>query len=403
MARVSELFVRAIKNAGVDHVFGIPSIHNIGLYDALRDEPSIRHILCRNEAGATHMADGYSRAGRGVGVVISSTGPGACYMTPALVEAWWSSSPVLALTTNIAGDKIGKGTGTLHELEDQDRIFKNLTKQRFCLRVADDVLTMVPRAIQTALAGRSGPVYCEVPTDLWDREVSGREVGDQPAESPSGPESWSRDLEQAARLLSEADRPVIVVGTGAMRAGIGEEIRSLAEALRAPVFTNAEGKGLIPEDHELAFGNAARSGTVRETLRSATVGLAIGTRLRAADYQRRGVSLPRLIHVDWDPAWMDRNYPTEMRISGNLQDLARRLSRLVKSQPLGKEKSGWPIAALRDKMRAERAGAAEECPEIEYLDTLRRVIPPDGTLVVDNTMLGYWSEYFYPSSDPAAW
>ena len=102
------------------------------------------------------MADGYARAGKGVGGVITSTGPGAGYLTAPLVEAWGSSSPVLAITTNIAANQIGRGTGTLHELEDQDLIFKNMTKKRFCLRTGDDVRTMVPEAIQTALSGRPG-------------------------------------------------------------------------------------------------------------------------------------------------------------------------------------------------------------------------------------------------------
>jgi acetolactate synthase I/II/III large subunit len=400
MARVSELFVRALRKAGVDRVFGIPSIHNIGLYDALREEPSIQHILCRHESCATHMADGYARAGKGVGVVITSTGPGAGYLAAPLIEAWGSSSPVLAVTTNVATNQIGRGTGTLHELEDQDLIFKNMTKDRFCLRRAEDVRTMVLEAVRTALFGRTGPVYCEVPTDLWDLDVSGQE-GAGPVPAPaSTPGSWSGDLDRAAKLLCEAERPVIVAGTGAVRAGIGEAIRAISEAIQAPLVTNAEGKGLIPEDQDLAFGNAARRGVVREMLKSATVALAVGTRLRSVDYHRRGVSLPRLIHVDWDETWIDRNYPAEMRIVGDVRASARRLAELVIAHTEGGGKKRWPISTLRDKMRAERAAAAEECPEIEYLDTLRRVIPRDGTLVADNTILGYWSEYFYQSLIP---
>jgi acetolactate synthase I/II/III large subunit len=400
MARVSELIVRALRKAGVDRVFGIPSIHNIGLYDALREEPSIQHILCRHESCATHMADGYARAGKGVGVVITSTGPGAGYMAAPLVEAWGSSSPVLAVTTNIATNQIGRGTGTLHELEDQDLIFKNMTKYRFCLRTAEDVRTMVLEAVRTALSGRSGPVYCEVPTDLWDRDVSGEEEA-VPSPDPSPvPSPWSGDIDRAAKLLCEAERPVIVAGTGAIRAGIGREIRALAETLRAPVFTNAEGKGLIPEDHDLAFGNAARRGTVREMLQSASVALAIGTRLRAVDYQRRGVSLPRLIHLDWDETWIGRNYPAELSITGDVRAIARRLLELVGARGAGDGEKGWPLSTLRDKMGEERAVAAKACPEIEYLDILRRVIPRDGTLVADNTILGYWSEYFYQSLMP---
>ncbi|MBU0733636.1 MAG: thiamine pyrophosphate-binding protein [Proteobacteria bacterium] len=400
MARVSELFVRALKKAGVDHVFGIPSIHNIGLYDALREDPSIKHILCRHESSATHMADGYARAGKGVGVVITSTGPGASYMAAPLLEAWGSLSPVLAITTNIATKKIGRGTGTLHELRDQALIFKNMTKKRFCLRTGDDVHTMVPKAVQTALSGRPGPVYCEVPTDLWDQDVP-KDGEALPSQAPAqGPEQGYGDLDRAAKLLCEAERPVIVAGTDAIRAGIGKEIRAISEAIQAPLVTNAEGKGLIPEDNDLAFGNAARRGVVREMIQSRTVALAIGTRLRSVDYHRRGVSLPRLIHVDWDDTWIGKNYPAEMSLIGDIRTIARRLSEMVISRASGSGNRGKQVSAMRDKIREERKTIAKNCREIGHLDTLRRVIPRDGSLVIDNTMLGYWAEYFYPSFMP---
>ncbi len=400
MARVSELFVEALKKAGVERVFGIPSIHNIGFYDALRGEPAIQHILCRHESCATHMADGYARAGKGVGVVITSTGPGAGYLVAPLVEAWGSSSPVLAVTTNIPTNQIGQGTGTLHELKEQDFIFKNITKKRFCLRTRDDVRTMVSPAIQTALSARPGPVYCEVPTDLWDLELPGEgEV--LPATDPNrGPEEWSGDLDRAVKLLCEAERPVVLAGTGAVRAGIGEAIQTLCRTIQAPLFTNAEGKGLVPEDQDLAFGNAARRGVAREYLRSSTIALAIGTRLRAADFRRRGVSLPRLIHVDWDDTWIGKNYPAEMCITGDIRAVARRLSEGVRSKTSGNGNRGERISILSGKIREERETIAQDCREIEYLDILRRAIPRDGSLVVDNTLLGYWAEYFYQSLMP---
>jgi acetolactate synthase-1/2/3 large subunit len=259
---------------------------------------------------------------------------------------------------------------------------------------------MVPQAVQTALSGRPGPVYLEVPTDLWDRDVS-REGEAGPFPDPAQyPEQWSGDLDQAVKLLCEAERPLIVAGTGAVRAGIGEEIRAICQALQAPLVTGAEGKGLIPENHDLALGNAARRGAVREILTSSTIALAIGTRLRSADYQRRGVSLPRLIHVDWNDTWIDRNYPAEMRIIGDVRGIARRLSEGVLSKASGGGNGGWPISALQGRIRGERKSIAKKGREIAYLDTLRRVIPRDGSLVIDNTMLGYWAEYFYHSFRP---
>jgi acetolactate synthase-1/2/3 large subunit len=400
MNSFSTHFVRVLAEEGVRHVFGIPSIHNIGLYNALREEPSIRHILCRHESSATHMADGYARAGKGVGVVVTSTGPGAAYMTAPLIEAWGSSSPVLAITTNISTKEIGEGKGTLHEVADQDLIFQNITKGRYCLRKAADVHTMLAEAIRAALSGRPGPVYCEVPTDLWDQEVSEGSMDVPLRGAARGSREWEGDLDEAAGLLCDAEHPVVIAGTGAVRAGIGREIQAVCEAIQAPLVTGAEGKGLIPEDRELAFGNAARRGVVREMLQSSTLVLAIGTRLRRADYYRRGVTLPRLIHIDWDDTWVDRNYQAEMTILGDLRTIAHRLADTVASMAPVRSRRGRQIAHLRGIMREERRTIGEGCREIAYLDALRRVLPRDASLVIDNTLLGYWGEYFYETLMP---
>jgi len=398
MAKVSEVIVRALKEAGVTHIFGIPSIHNIGLYDALREEPSIRHILCRHESSATHMADGYARAGKGIGVIVSSTGPGAGYMIAPLIEAWWSSSPVLAMTSNIATRKIGAGTATLHEIDEQDKMFAHITKERFCLRDEGDAESTVRRAVATALAKRPGPVYLEVPADLWDMDAAS--VGDVDSDGREG--DVSGDLEEALCLLRKAKKPLIVAGTGAVRAGIGSAITKIAEALQAPVVTGAEGKGTIAEDHPLAFGNAARRGTVREMVRSCDVALALGTRLRNVDYTRRGVTLPQLIHVDWDETWMNKNFPATIQLTGDIDEIARRLSEgLSSAGGTAERERGW-VEALKKKAGEELEAIRAERKELAYLDVIRRVIPRDGHLVIDNTMLGYWAEYFYPSYEPGS-
>ena len=395
MAKISQLFVEALKEAGVRHVFGIPSIHNIGLYNALRDESSIRHILCRHEASATHMADGYARSGKGVGVVITSTGPGAGYMVAPLIEALGNLSPVLAITTNIAEARIGRGTGVLHEVEEQDRIFRTITKERFCLRHGQDVKGEVRNAVQAALAGCPGPVYCEVPADLWDREGESGKAHD----SVQGSETVDGEVDRAVQMLCEAERPVIIAGTGALRAGIGDEIKIIAETLRAPVFTGTGGKGLIPEDHEMAFGNASRRGAAHEALKSCTVTLAIGTRLRSLDYQRHPLDLPRLIHIDWDNKMMGRNFPTELLITGDIRIIARRLAERISCHPQAAGRSDW-FSDLRARTREERMAIAGESAAVAYLDAIRRVIPRSGSLVIDNTMLGYYAELFYPALGP---
>ena len=178
MPRGADGIVLALKEAGVSTIFGIPSIHNIGLYESLRHEPSIRHIGCRHEAGATHMADGYARASGGLGVIVSSTGPGAGFTVSALQEAWGSCSPVLMITTNIDAAKIGKGLGVLHELEEQTALFRTITKEVIIPRTGDDLYAAAKRAIALTQAGRPGPVCLEVPTDLMAGKAASHSGGD---------------------------------------------------------------------------------------------------------------------------------------------------------------------------------------------------------------------------------
>ncbi len=289
----AERVVDILHEAGVEVVFGIPSIHNIRLYEALRKRPSIRHILCRQEAGAAHMADGYARAAGRPGVVVTSTGPGAGYTVPALLEALGSLSPVVMITTNIKSSKIGKGIGTLHELDRQDRIFQGITKETFVARSPEDVVPKTRQALRAALSGRPGPVYLELPTDLLDRQVPGGEHGPD-TDSLFAPPGDASELARAVDLLNSSSRPVLLVGTGAVRAGMAREVKALAEELAAPVITTVPAKGILPEDHPLAFGNAARRGAVRRMIQSADVVLALGTRLREVDTKRRGITLPRL-------------------------------------------------------------------------------------------------------------
>jgi acetolactate synthase-1/2/3 large subunit len=171
MKTAAEQLVAILAEAGVKVLFGIPSIHNLGLYEALRRTHAIKHILCRHESTATHMADGYARESGKVGVVIASTGPGIGYTVPALQEAMGSSVPLLVIGTNIPSHKIGKGVGTLHEIREQEEIFRNITKGMFVARNASDVASMAREALRTAQTGRPGPVYLEVPTDLLRSET----------------------------------------------------------------------------------------------------------------------------------------------------------------------------------------------------------------------------------------
>ncbi len=391
MASGADSIIAALKEGGVDTLFGIPSIHNIRLYEALREEPSIRHILCRQEATATNMADGYARAGNGLGVVAASTGPGTGYVVPAIQEAWGSSSPVLLITTNIHAPKIGKGLGVLHELEDQDGLFRNITKARFKVRQGDDIHALTREAIRVALSDRPGPVYLEVPTDLLNEPSS--DTGGLASEDV---QDSVPDLDMALSLLRQARQPLLLAGTGAVRADLANNIRELAEALAAPLVTTTNGKGILPEDHPLAFGHAARGGAVREMVQSADLCLAIGTRLRESDVKQHGLALPRLIHVDWDDRWIGKNYEAEMALTGHIPTIVKGLLEGLEGHAVAEDRSN-SVRDMRTALDDEIREIRKTRVELEYLEAIRESVPREGIHVIDNTQLGYWAEYFYPS------
>ena len=399
MKTVADLVVEILKETGVEVLFGIPSIHNLGLYEALRKEPAIKHILCRHESTATHMADGYAREGCRLGVVITSTGPGAGYTVPALQEALGSSVPLLVIATNISSFKIGKGLGDLHEIPGQEEIFQKVTKGVFAVRTISDVESMTRRALATSLAGRPGPVYLEVPTDLLTMEA---ETKIRPAGKASLKPASLSDLEKAITLIREAQNPLILVGTAALRAGLSRELVTLAESLTAPVLFTTNARGMIPDDHPLALGNCARRGVIREAVVSSDLVLAIGTRLREVDAKRRGLVLPRLIHVDWDDQWIGKNFPAEIALTGDLVQIVRRL--IAEIVPLSdEEKRKARVKEIVLNRQAEASKIGKQHSELEYLEAIRAVMPRESTLVADNTLLGYWSEYFYPSYIPGGW
>lgn len=396
MPRASEAIVQALKESGITTIFGIPSIHNIGLYDAIRRDGSFRHIVCRHEAAATHMADGYARASGDIGVMISSTGPGAGFTLSALQEAWGSCSPVLMMTSNIDAAKIGKGLGVLHELEEQTSLFRTVTKATFSLRAGDDPYATMKKAITLTRSNRPGPVYMEVPHDLWGTEVTISASSQRDGQSAPLP---SR-IDEAVALLRRAKQPVILIGTDAARANLATDITALAEALSAPVVGSTAAKGVLTEDHPLSFGNVARRMVVKDIVPNCDVALVIGTRLREVDGKRRGLALPeQVIHVDWDDRWIGRNFPTTVPLVGEIPAITKELRRQLEGEPYAGQRQKR-VAEWRQQTDAETAQVRKDLLEVRYLDTIREILPRDSMLVGDNTQLAYWAEYFYPSYQP---
>lgn len=331
-----EIIAKYLEKEDVEYLVGIPGHGSTNLLDAFNDS-SVEVIQPRHEQGATHLADGYARASGDPLAVFTSIGPGATNTVTGAATAYVDSIPMIILTG--APQTHEYGQGILQELDRQKpgdfpSVMEPVTKQSF---VADDVERLpriLRRAFQIATTGRPGPVHIDVPMDVQGA-VTDVELPEPTQTRAKGRPTGDLDsIDEAAELLANADRPVIVAGGGTMLAEAWDEIQELAEHLKAPVMPTFQGKGVIPEDHELFMGYVGWLGSTagNELASNADVVLAVGCRfsdLHTSSFES-GVSFEippsKLIHVDIDTDEIGKNYPVEVGIQGDAKAVTDQLT-----------------------------------------------------------------------------
>ena len=275
-----EALVRSLHNEGVRVVFGLPGVQLYGAMAGLRDEPNVRFITTRHEQATTYMADGYARAGGGVGVALVVPGPGLLNALSGLSTAYAASSPVFLIAGQVPKVYLGRDVGVLHEVNDQLEAAAPVTKWRRRVLEVADVPGAVREAMAQVTAGRPRPVLIDVPPDTLEEEAEVALVEPAPAARVAAPE---RDIDRAAEMLLAAERPVIYAGGGVHLSDAHEALAAVAEYLQAGVATSAEGKGAVSDASDLALGAALWPGNpLRRHLDAADVLLAVGTRLAVA-------------------------------------------------------------------------------------------------------------------------
>ena len=387
MARLSggELVVETLKAAGVDTVFGIVSVHNIPIYDAIERLGGIRPVPVRQEQAAVLAADGYARATGRLGVAISSTGPGAGNAMGGITEAYWASSPVLHLTGNIESQYLGKKKGFIHEAPDQLGMLKATSKWAGQPKEVGEIPLILAEAIRQATTGRTRPVSVEVPIDLQYFE---EDVPLPPLEIGGRPEPDAGDLARAAEIVAGAKRPLIWAGGGVISSEASAELTRLAEMLGAGVVTSITGRGSIPEDHPLCIGAIPLEAPVQELLREADVLVAVGTHFQGYHTQNWTLQIPAtLVHLDVDAEEIGRNYPVAQGVVGDarlaLVGLLRELDGRVEIEP------GWRERV--DRARTEGRGGlrARVGQYAEIMDAMRAALPRNAIVVKDATIPAY--------------
>jgi acetolactate synthase-1/2/3 large subunit len=390
-----QALVRQLRAEGVDTVFALPGVQIMAAFDALYEaRADIRMIHVRHEQATTYMADGYSRATGKPGVAMVVPGPGALNATAGLGTAYASGSPVLLISGQIPTESLGKRQGQLHEVEDQLDVFKPITKWAHRVTRVEEVPDAVHEAFRQLTTGRPRPVELEVPPDtlanLGDADII------EPEEYPPAAVR-ARDIAHAVQMLTEAERPTIIAGGGALSAGVEAELLELARIVQAPVMTTQTSKGVIPETDPYYVGtNYVGIGPGARVLAETDVLLAVGTRL--AFRQAAVDNPPRIIQIDADPDEIGRNMDAELGIVADAKVALSQLTAQLRSSGVSKPSRLEQIEGYRNAFRSEIRELAPQ--QTDMIDTVRERLDDDAILVSGSTTVGYWSTLAYEVRRP---
>ena len=380
-------------------LFGIPGVDTLGVYDAFLDHPGVRAINVRHEQGAVFMADGYARAGGGVGVAVTSGGPGALNTVTAMATAYNDSSAVLQVMNENPAHVRRKGKGYFHDLRDQLGIFRPVTDFAAQVTLADEI----PGAINGAMAAlrnrRPRPAIVEIAGEAFRQSTDAVPASPPAVRKPRRP--GDDEVAAAAAAIAAAEAPIIWAGGGVVAAAAGDGLRRLAERLGAPVLTSQAGKGSFPPDHPLHVGNWANELPVREMLGRSDLLIAVGTRFSYFPTGGWSLQLPRqIVQIDLDPEEIGRNYRVAVGVVGDaalaLDLLLARLDAI--GAPRFDSRSAEVAAA------ASRISAAVGTPvEIDVLNQIRKALPRDARVFNDPTTLAFWARSHWPAFEPRTW
>ena len=394
-----EATIGLLARYGVDTVFGIPGVHTLDFCSGLGENSSIQHIQVRNEQGAGFMAEGYARATGKPAVALVISGPGVTNAATAMGQSWADSLPVLLLSAEAASDTLGKGWGVLHEVTEQKAVTAPLTALSATAHKPDDVPELLAQAFSIFSSARPRPVHLSIPTDVQ----SARTDGDwTPVELPGRPHPDPHQVAQAAGLLADAKRPLIMVGGGACEAAC--EIQQLCEQLNAIVISSTAGKGIVPDDHPLSLGGATVRPEVHRMVPTADVVVAIGTEISETDsFVERLDIRGKLIRIDLDPRKINDLYPADVGIVADAAaTVAALLEALNEFTPSANRKDSEAIVTnIRNQIK--RQLSLSEQQHCRLLAGLRDCIPDDTILAGDVCQLVYTGAFAMPVQHPRSW
>ncbi|MBU3702061.1 MAG: biosynthetic-type acetolactate synthase large subunit [Acidimicrobiia bacterium] len=408
--------IRALELEGVDVIFGLPGGAILPVYDPIIDSP-IRHILVRHEQGAGHMAEGYAHATGRPGVAMVTSGPAATNIVTPLADAYMDSVPMVVITGQVGS--AGIGLDAFQEV-DTVGITRSITKHNELVTRAEDIPRIVREAFHIATTGRPGPVLIDIPKDMVDpnhpnskMEWYWPESVDLPGYSPRL-EGDPAAIEAAARLILAAERPVLYVGGGILKARAAEPLRALAELLEIPVVTTLMARGAIPDDHPLCLGMPGMHGnyTAVTAMQESDLLIALGARFDDRVTGKVSTFAPeaKIIHVDIDPAEHGKVRRPDVAIVGDCRLVIGEL--LVALRTLGAPDAGADLRPWRSTLSGwqEKYPLAYEQSEVgdllkpQYvLEMLSGSVPEDCIVASGVGQHQMWTSQYWKFTHPYTW
>ena len=336
----AEIFIHALEEEGVEVVFGHPGGAVIKIYDAMaRLKPSFQHVLVRHEQGGTHAAEGYAKATGGVGTVLVTSGPGATNTVTGIADAYLDSVPIVVFTGQVATHLIGNDA---FQETDTIGVTRSITKHSFLVRNVEDLAPTIKKAYHVARTGRPGPVVVDLPKDMQMAETTYKYPKEVSMRGYSyASEADEAQIQAAAELINNAEKPLFYVGGGAINANAAHILIELAREAQIPVTTTLHGLGSFPEDDPLSLGMLGMHGTwsANQAVQNCDVLIAVGARFddRVTGKVDAWAPKAKIIHLDIDPACISKNVYADCPVLCDLKKGLEQLKPLIDTQ----DTSSW--------------------------------------------------------------
>jgi len=324
----SEILMECLKEQGVDTIFGFPGGAVLPIYDALyKYRGEIKHYLTSHEQGAAHAADGYARATGKVGVCLATSGPGATNLVTGIATAYMDSVPIVAITGNVKQPLLGRDS---FQEVDIAGVAMPITKHSFIVKDVEKIAETVRRAFYIAQDGRPGPVLVDITKDATENYCE--YVKETNIIKPTGKNASrirEEDIKKAAGMIKESEKPLVFAGGGVIISGADKELAEFAEKIDAPVCLSAMGMGAIPATHKYNTGMIGMHGTKTSNMAATECDLliAIGARFsdRVVSKVSRFAPNAKILHIDIDPAEINKNVVASASVAGDAKEVLKRL------------------------------------------------------------------------------